>query len=1274
MSNVLTFRLFGGLTISRADHPVSGFHSRKERALLCYLVVTGRSHSRSFLAGLFWGDLPERRALGNLRRVLTHLRAVAGDHLLIDRQTVAFDLESDYWLDVALFEEKVAKYIRTSGQGESFSPHPSSARLLELGEAMELYQGDFMAGFYVRGCFAFEEWALGEQERLRGLAGEALRALIDLHRARGEYPAAIVYTRRLLALDPWREEAHRELMRLLALSGQRSAALAQYEECRRLLKAELGLEPLEETTTLYEQLVHWETDRLVHWLPNLPVSQCTNLPFKGRGEEHARLVGCWERSRRGTGTLALVEGEAGVGKTRLVEEVIRYAEAQGGVVLRGRCYEFGVSVPYQPIAEALRGWLSKRAEMQGSSSSLASVWLVELSRLLPELRQMYPDLSEPALVSGEAARQRLFEAIVRFLPPTFGASCILFLDDLHWADPSTLDLLHYLVRQLSGIPMWIVGTYRPEEVQLNHPLVRLRQGLGRDRLVDRLSLDSLSAEIVREIACSLVGEEAGAAFGDFLYHESEGNPFILIEVVSDLQEQGLLRGGEDDRWVWEGPPAAMTLPDGVQDVVLQRVGRLSEPAQRLLTLAAVIGQQFDAPLLQAAAGRDTDAVDESLDEWLVRCLVRRSPISNLQYDFGHDKIRAVVYHEAGPERRQILHRRVGEALERLFPARVEEWAGLLAHHWELAQELGRTTEYLLRAGDQARLVYAHQEAIDYYRRALAYLREQGDVERERAAQTLMKLGLTYHNAFDFQQARQAYDEGFALWQRAGAVRSVLPSPLASRVLRVRWLEPTTMDPTMSPDAHTDCLMAHFFSGLVELGPGMDVVPDVARTWEMSEGGRKYVFHLRDDVRWSDGTPVTARDFEYAWKRALDPASGSSTASFMHDLKGAGSFHRGEGSREDVGVQALDEVTLSVELEEPAGYFLQLLTHAPYYPVPRHVVELHGETWTDLDHIVTNGPFRLETWNRGELVVLSRNPEYHGLFRGNLQQVKLFPLAEWSARLQMYDQGELDVLGIKFFPSTERESARQRYAQEYVSGPSLETYYVAFDASRPPFDDVRVRRAFVMATDREMLADGVMQGYVSPATGGFVPPGMPGHSPEIGLPYDPVRARRLLAEAGYPGGHGFPTVNAYAFRAIESRSEYLQALWQENLEIEIAWETMEWATFLDRLGKEPPHLFNAMWAADYPDPDNFLRVSYARTWAEWRHETYTRLVEKARRVADQEERMRLYRRADKILVEEAPILPLTYEQDHLLVKPWVSRYPTSAVQTSFWKDVVIEPRS
>jgi oligopeptide transport system substrate-binding protein len=375
----------------------------------------------------------------------------------------------------------------------------------------------------------------------------------------------------------------------------------------------------------------------------------------------------------------------------------------------------------------------------------------------------------------------------------------------------------------------------------------------------------------------------------------------------------------------------------------------------------------------------------------------------------------------------------------------------------------------------------------------------------------------------------------------------------------------------------------------------------------------------------------------------------------------------------VGVRALDELTLVVELEGPTGYFPHLLAHHATYPVPRHVVEAHGEAWTEPGNIVTNGPFRLEAWQRGESMVLVRNPEYRGRFRGNVQRVELFFLADPSAQLEPYEADRLDVLNLVGLPPSETDRARRQHAGEYVSGPELSTTYVGFDVSRPPFDDPRVRRAFVLATDRETLADVVLSGYLFPATDGFIPPGMPGHSAGIALPYDPGQARQILAEAGYPGGRGFPVVDLLT-RGVESESEYLQAQWRENLGVEITWEAMEYEMFLDRLRREPPCLFRAGWSADYPDPDNFLRVGVndARRYTKWQNEAYDRLVEKARRVMNQRERMKLYRQADRILVEEAAIMPLSHGQLNLLVKPWVKKFPMSPMKVWFWKDVIIEP--
>jgi ABC-type oligopeptide transport system substrate-binding subunit/tetratricopeptide (TPR) repeat protein len=879
-------------------------------------------------------------------------------------------------------------------------------------------------------------------------------------------------------------------------------------------------------------------------------------------------------------------------------------------------------------------------------------------------------------VAGLAARQRLFEAVARFLqaltrPPESSdepVPLLLFLDDLHWADASTLDLLHYLLRQLQDAPIWVVGTYRPEEAGPDHLLTRLRQGLSRDHLVDRLTLDPLSPDAVLAIAQALVGDEDGGGLGDFLYRESEGNPFILVETVYALQEQGALTQAAGGRARWQGPPGGRLLPTSVQDVILQRVGRMSRPARRLLTLAAVMGRHFDAALLGAAARRDADSVTASLEEWLARHLVQPEPGERGRYDFSHDKIRTVVYQAAGAEERRGLHRRVGETLEQAAGPDAGAQAGLLAYHWEQAGEPGKAVPYLLQAGDQARLLYAREEAEGYYRRALAHL-EAAD-ESEQAARALMKLGLTYHNAFDFAQAREAYDQAFARWPQADPGADPAPPALAPRPLRVRWIEPTTLDPALAPDAHTDCLIAHLFSGLVELTPEMDVIPDVARAWEVSEGGRAFLFHLREDARWSDGAPVTAHDFEYAWKRTLNPATGSQAASFLYDLRGARAFHRGEGSAEDVGVRALDDFTLRVTLEQPVGYFPQLLTHVSWYPVPRHVVERAGPGWAAGAGLVSDGAFRLDVWRPGERLELVRNPGYHGRFGGNLERVILLPVQAWDERLRLYEADELDILGVTYLSAPAREEVRRRHAGEYAARPRLETHFLRFDVTRPPFDDPRVRRAFVLATDRVALADTALHGYMVPATGGLTPPGMPGHVAEMAPCYDPAQARRLLAQAGYPGGRGFPALDVLVYQAAEDRNRFLQARWREVLGVDARLEVAAWADYLARLGSGSYPLANLAWVADYPDPDDFLRVSRVRAWPAWRCDAYERLVQEARSLADPPRRMARYREAEAILAREAPILPLIYERDHLLIKPRLRSYPMSAIRPAFWKDVVM----
>jgi oligopeptide transport system substrate-binding protein len=374
----------------------------------------------------------------------------------------------------------------------------------------------------------------------------------------------------------------------------------------------------------------------------------------------------------------------------------------------------------------------------------------------------------------------------------------------------------------------------------------------------------------------------------------------------------------------------------------------------------------------------------------------------------------------------------------------------------------------------------------------------------------------------------------------------------------------------------------------------------------------------------------------------------------------------------VGVRALDDLTLMVELVGPTGYFLQLLTLSTFYPVPRHVVQVQGEAWTQAANIVTSGSFLLDQWQQPESMVLERNPAYHGAFKGNVERVVLVFPDEPAEPLEMYRADALDILQLEVLPGTEMERVRQRNAGEYVSAPYLATDYVVFDTSHPPFDDARVRQAFVLATDRATLADVIKQGYVFPATGGVVPPGLPGHSREIALPYEPGEARRLLAEAGYPTGSGLPEFEALTLRRYLVEGEYLQDQWRENLGVEVAWQVMDFRSFRDRMDEASPRIALTGWRADCADPDTFVRANSSLRWARWRNKTFQRLVDQARRLGDQGKRLELYRQADRILVQEAPIIPLAYQRRHLLVKPWVRKYPTGAIRTCFWKDVIIEP--
>jgi len=393
---------------------------------------------------------------------------------------------------------------------------------------------------------------------------------------------------------------------------------------------------------------------------------------------------------------------------------------------------------------------------------------------------------------------------------------------------------------------------------------------------------------------------------------------------------------------------------------------------------------------------------------------------------------------------------------------------------------------------------------------------------------------------------------------------------------------------------------------------------------------------------------------------------------FYPIKGALEFNQGFSSDpESIGIRATDTLTLQVDLISPIAFFPYLMTLPAFKPVPQHVVERWGTAWTNVDKIQTNGPFRLTAWEEGRFAYFERNPAYPGEFPGNLTQVEVNVLPDWHDRLQKYEADELDVLDVTWLPPQTAERVRQLNAGQYVSKPLLFTGYFGFNVSKHPFNDKRVRQAFGLALDKGMLADIIGRGHLPPATGGFVPPGMLGHIENIGLPYNPERARSLLTEAGFPGGRGFPEIKFLLPRgAIVIDVDFVQHQWGVNLGVSFDTRIVELMELSQQLEVDPPDLYAYSWVPDYPDPDSFLSAWGPVAWTRWQDPAYDLLVKEALKTSDQEERLVLYRQAENMLVKQAPILPIVYGQQHLLLKPRVQKFPTSTSRCVHWKEVVM----
>jgi len=1008
-------------------------------------------------------------------------------------------------------------------------------------------------------------------------------------------------------------------------------------------------------------------------------------PLVGRQVEFRALQESVERLRAGVGGIVTVVGEAGLGKSRLVAELRREGQGAGGKAqsqppslslqwVEGRCLSYGTSIAYLLWLDVLRGLLGMTAE--DPPVAVRDALQERVQALCPErFEGVYPYLGwlmslpleakDEATVrdlEGESLKFNTFRAVETLIECAAGdCPLVLVCEDLHWADPTSMELLEQLLALTDRAPLLFIYVFRPETKHGSWRIKEIAARLYRHRHTD-LWLDPLSAAESETLVGNLLRvEDLPQALKWRILSHAEGNPLYVEEIIRSLIDSGaIVRDEATGRWQATRDVADIAIPDTLRGVLMARIDRLQEKTKRVLQLAAVVGRIFLYRVL-AAIAREERELDEHLLTLQREQMIReRAKLPELEYIFKHALTQEAAYNGLLKKERRVFHRQVAEALEELFPDRIEKQVGLLAHHWERAEEPEKATEYLLRAGDQARMAYAHEEAIDYYQRALVFLREQG--EHERAARTLMKLGLVYTAAFEPDKAREVYDEAFTLWKPLRESRDLPELRVPVAVLRFAVEEPLGLDPGMVGDDISTFIAAQLFEGLVEVDQDYNVLPAVAARWEVADGGTRYVFRLREGLRWNDGTPLTAADFEYAWKRNLALASRSPVAHLLYVIENARAFGEGEiNDPEKVGVIALDDLTLEIRLEGPTAYLPHLLAHAIAYPLPRWAVEGHGQPWMDPDNLVSNGAYQLVEWQRGEKLVLGKNPFYRGRFPGNTTRVECPIFTDFGPVLEAYAADALDAISmINSDPGTIAR-ARAAHGRELVYIPQPSTYHLVFRADRPPFDDARVRRAFVHAVDREALAREAWGGQRLPAAGGFVPPGMPGHSSGIGLAYDPDRARGLLAQAGYSGGQGFPRVTwlySGGSPAEPPVVPFLRRAWRKNLGLSVDAQSVEWEAFIERRDRDPPHLALWGWLADYPDPDALLRVLFHSTEGinapRWHSARFDALVEEAARVADQTRRMELYQEADRILVaEEAVIMPLGYARGRILVKPWVT---------------------